>query len=148
MNKSIKYIIVFLILSSMVSCIGVSTKRVMRTTTFMPDKVEMNITLDDFEFVGEQEVSVRYHRYLGMFFFTQEINGKEVAKRNKNTVNLKGRTWMSMDKRMKRAAYDVYIAFPDGDILLPGFIVKEKEQMFLGSKITETMKVKVYKIRK
>lgn len=129
------------------SCAGTYTANKMRTTSLMPDRVEMKLTLDDFVFIEDTDVSVTYNRY---FFVSvlREINGKEVSKRTVNSVSTYGRTWMPISMNLKRALYDAKGAIPNAEIFIPVTEVSEVEKMFLGRKVKKTMTVRAYKLKK
>ncbi|MBI9067438.1 MAG: hypothetical protein JEZ09_09110 [Salinivirgaceae bacterium] len=129
------------------SCAVTKTQKGMRTTTFMPDRVEMRITLEDFEMVGESTVTVTYNKYLGVIKVLRSINGKEVAKRNVNTIQTYGRSWMPIGAYLERALYDAQLELKDAEIFIPVNIMTETENMFLGSKTKKTMKVRAYKMK-
>lgn len=133
------------------SCgIGLRTSRSARSATFMPNDVRLNVTMDDYQYLGSQEVSVTYKRYLGFFTFYNEINGQETTLRNINIVNLSGPTaitFFKYDFTLLRALYAVMVKHTDADFVVPVSIVTEKEQMFLGSNVKKTLKVKIYKIK-
>ena len=42
----------------------------------MPNEVRLDLTLDDYEFVGETEVEVEYHRYIGLITYVNTVNGQ------------------------------------------------------------------------
>jgi len=139
--------ILIVLIALVVSSCGVTTQKAMRTTTFMPDYVEMNISLDDFKLIGESEVSVSYNTYVGVFRVINEINGKEVARRTIHNINTYGRTWLPIGGYLRRALYDVAIEYPQADLFIPAYIISEQEKMFGGRKVKKTMKVKVFEIR-
>lgn len=147
--KKIKNIFLFAIPVALLlsSCAATKTQKGMRTTTFMPDRVEMRITLEDFEMVGESTVTVTYNKYLAGIKVLRLINGKEVAKRNVNTIQTYGRTWMPIGAYLERALYDAQLEIKDAEIFIPVNIMTETETMFLGSKIKKTMKVRAYKMK-
>ena len=142
-----KHFIYILLLSLIVTSCGVTNKKAMRTTTFMPDRVELRLSLDDFELLGEAEVSVTYNRYLGLITVLHEINDKEVAKRNINQIDTYGRTWLPIGPKLKRALYDAQIEIPKADIFVPVSIITEEQKMFGGSKVKKIMKVKAFRIK-
>ncbi|MBI3502652.1 MAG: hypothetical protein HY063_12750 [Bacteroidetes bacterium] len=132
------------------SCVGLRTTRSARSASFMPSDVRLNVTMDDYQYLGTEEVSVSYKRYLGFFTFYNEINGKETTLRNINIVNLYGHSAIGFTKydfTLLRALYAAMVKHQDADFVMPVSLVTEKEQMFLGSNVKKTLKVKVYKIK-
>lgn len=148
MNISIKYIVVIALAIGLLSSCSVKTTRKLRTATFMPNRVELHETLDDFEYLGEVEVEVDYSRYIGIFSVIHTING-EPRSNSKNLIFFHGSQNLpiTMDRQLNRAIFKAYKAYPDADILMPTLLTKEKQQMFLGSKITKKAKIKAYKLK-
>ncbi|HET6245915.1 MAG: hypothetical protein H0V01_15220 [Bacteroidetes bacterium] len=146
-------VIIFAVLFS--SCspagrIGTHTKHSMRSASFLPNVVRLDLTMNDFEYLGTQEVSVTYNRYLGLFSFISSVNQQEYARRNVNIVNLNGNTGyraLSLNYNLMQALYVSLVNFPNADFVVPVSIVEEKQQMFLGRVITKKLKVKMYKIK-
>ena len=150
MKTYIKLIIPLLALALLSSC-GVHTSKVMRTGSFMPDEVRLDLTMNDFETLGEGDVSLEFNRYFGFINNLKLINGKEVARRNQTIIDFSGRgnfnTFLSLNSRLRRASYEMHIKYPSADFLVPVNIITEKQGMFLGSRIIQTMKIKAYKIK-
>ncbi len=115
----------------------------------MPNDVRLNLTMDDFQFLGTQEVSASYKKYFGLFTIFNSINNQEVAKRNINIVNLFGTSNLpvKLDGTMMRALHIALVNVPDADFVVPVSIITEKQQMFLGSVVTKKLKVKMYKVK-
>ncbi len=149
MNKYIKYIVVVTLGILFLSSCSVTTKQNIRTTSFTPDRVEMRQTLDDYEFLGEVNISVEYSRYLSIFSVIHTINGQPLS-RSKNIVVLHGSNDLpiSFDRFLNKAMYKAYKEYPNADFLVPTLIAKEKTQMFLGSKIKKDAKIKAYSLKK
>ncbi len=146
-NKSILFVPLFLVMLFSSCGLGTKTQKALRTTSFMPDYVELRLTMDNFEYLGSSEVSVTYNKYLGFITFLHEINEKEVARRNINSIRTYGRTWLFVDPYLRRAMYDAKLEIPEAEVFIPVTIVTEEQKMFLGSSIKKTMKVKAYRIQ-
>ena len=131
------------------SKIGSSTVHSTRAGTFMPNDIQLHLTMDDFQYLGTQEVSASFKKYLGFITIFNEINSQEVAKRTVNIVNLFGNSNLpvKMDGTMMRALHVALVNVPDADFVVPVSIVTEKQQMFLGSVVTKKLKVKMYKVK-
>lgn len=131
------------------SKIGSTTTHSTRGGTFMPNDIRLNLTMDDFQYLGTQEVSASYKKYLGVFTVFNSINDQEVAKRTVNIVNLFGNSNLpvKLDVTMMRALHVALVNIPDADFVVPVSIITEKQQMFLGSVVTKKLKVKMYKVK-
>lgn len=149
MTKNIKIFLSVAVVTLLLSSCAVNTTRNMRQGSLMPDVVRLDLTLDDFEMIGETEVDVEYHRYLGLITYINKVNGQNVSN-NQNFVNLQGQRNVRLDGRrqLRRAMYKAYKEFPNADFLIPTMSTEEVQQLFLGRKIKVTAKVKAYKIRK
>lgn len=142
-------IIIFLFLGGLLlsSCGNYVTRKVMRTTSFSPTSVELKLTLSDFEYIGEVEVSVSYNKYLGIITKIHEINNKEVARRNVNIVDLYGRMNVPVPPAAMRALYESHIKYPDAEIIVPISSIYEEQRMFMGRKGKVTLKAKAFKFK-
>lgn len=131
------------------SGIGSQTSHSTRAGSFMPNDIRLNLTMDDFQYLGTQEVSASFKKYLGIFTIFNSINDQEVAKRTVNIVNLYGNSNLpvKLDGNMMRALHVALVNVPDADFVVPVSIVTEKQQMFLGSVVTKKLKVKMYKVK-
>jgi len=135
----------FLLLSS---CRMTSTSK-LRSGTTMPDVVWLKMTLDDYEFLGDAEIEVEFHRYFGFIKYINTINGEPVATSNRNFVRLQGRTPIRLNPPvLDRALYKAYQDYPEADFLMPVMTVSEVQQLFLGRKVKVKAKIKMYKIKK
>jgi len=145
------HILSIIVFVSLLTSCGVSTNKLMRTGTFMPNDVRLNMTLDDFQYLGDADVTAEYSKYFGFITVFKLINGKEVARRNQSIVNLEGNGSFTLplmlNKKLRRAMFDVHIKYPSADFLIPVYIITEKQGMFLGSIVKQKIKVKAYKIK-
>jgi len=147
MNKLKIYIYLFSGVLLLSSCGSYVTSKVQRTTSFSPTSVELKLTLSDFEYIGEVEVTVSYNRYIGLFTHVHEINGKEVARRNVNVLDLYGRMNIPVPGVAMRALYESHVKYPDAEFIVPTSTIYEEQKMFLGRKGKVTLKAKAYKFK-
>ena len=149
MTNKLRTFLSITVVALLLSSCAVNTSRNMRTGSLMPDYVLLETKLDDYEFVGETEVEVEYHRYLGLITYVNTVNGQNVS-RNRNYVNLQGTRNVRLDGRrqLRRAMFKAYKEFPEADFLMPTMSTEEVQQLFLGRKIKVVAKIKAYKIRK
>jgi hypothetical protein len=141
---------VIIIISLLSSCTGMRTAHSVRAGNFIPNTVDLRLTMEDFELLGVQEVTVSYKKYLGFITFLNEINGQEVAQRNVNIVYMNGSTGfptLKLETKLLRALYSSLVNHPETDFVVPVSIVTDTHQMFGGSTITKKLKVKLYKIK-
>jgi len=149
--KNIFGILAVLILLSFLSGCGVSTNKLMRTGSLTPNDIRLNMTIDDFQYLGDAEVTAEYSKYFGFITVFKLINGKEVARRNSSSISMEGNGNFSvplmLNSKLRRALFDVHIKYPSADFLVPVYIITEKQGMFLGSVVKQKMKVKAYKVK-
>ncbi len=148
MTKMIKSFLSVTVIALLLSSCAVTNSRNIRTGTTTPNDVRLIMTLDDYEFLGDTEIEVEYHRYLGIISYLNTVNGAPVTN-NANYVYLKGKEPIRLGSRhLNRALIKAYKAYPNADFLMPAMSEVEIQQMFLGRKITAKAKIKAYKIRK
>lgn len=145
-----KYILLSLatVLLLLSSCRMTSTTN-LRSVSTSPDVVWLKMTLDDYEFLGDSEIEVEYHRYFGLIQYINTVNGEPVAASNRNIVRLQGQSPVRLNPAvLNRALYKVYQDYPEADFLMPVMTVQEVQQLFLGRKVKVKAKIKTYKIKK
>jgi hypothetical protein len=145
-----KYIILLIIGFALfaASCtMGKFSYKTAPATSFSPQIVRLDLTLDQFEYLGETEISVKQKTYLGIFTILDSINGEPNDFRNKKFTQFYGNKDIPIKGVMKRAAYKVIEDFPDADYYIPVNYQKNVYRMFLGSRKTKIMTIKAYKFR-
>jgi hypothetical protein len=149
--KSFTYILSIILFVVFLSSCGVTTTKLMRTGSFMPNDVRLNMTMDDFQYLGDAEVTAEYSKYFGFITVFKLINGKEVARRNSSIISLEGSgnfsLSLTLNSKLRRALFDVHIKYPNADFIVPVNIITESEGMFLGNVVKQKIKVKAYKIK-
>lgn len=152
--KNLKYGLLWLGLVLVLgSCSVHHSRKAFRSSDFSPDIVRMNVYLDDFILLGEEEVSIAYSRYFGLFKTMETINGKPFKRREQKVlatyaVQPFDKTWIETDKHLGLALYGIQKQYPEAEMIVPIYKASHTHKMFLGSKITKVMRVKVYKMRK
>jgi len=146
--KYIKYIVVVVLGLILISSCSVTTKKSVRTTSFSPNIVQLNQTMDDYELLGEVDVEVEYSRYLGFFTVVHTINGQPKSQ-SKNVVMLHGTSNMpiSFDRHLNKAMFKAYKEYPKADFLMPTLISKETNKLFLGRQVKKEAKIKAYVLK-
>lgn len=114
---------------------------------FIPDRVEMHVNLDDYEMLGEMEVSINYSKYFGLFKIIKTINEEPYERRVKKTMEVYGLQGIKIRNDLERALYKVHEKYPSGDFIVPVYTVEKKHKMFLGRRVKKVLKVKVYKTK-
>ena len=146
--KLLKYKMLLLIVVTLLITSCTKTSSDIRTASFMPTRVELQQTMENYEFLGDVDVDVDYSRYLFFFNIVHTINGKPASKdRDVLIFHGKKNIPITFDRQLRRAIYKALKEFPDADILMPVLITKQVGYMFLRAKIKKTAKIKAYKLK-
>jgi len=145
-----KYIVLFIIgfaLLGAACTLGKFSHKTAPATSFAPGIVKLELTMEQFEYLGETEISVNHKTYLGIFSRLDSINGLPKEPHNKKFVKFFGNHDIPVKGKMKRAAYKVIEEFPNADYYIPVNYQKNVTRMFLGSSKTQKMTIKAYKLK-
>jgi hypothetical protein len=149
MTRKIYSILSLATLAMLLLSCSVSSVKKMPANSIMPELVLLETTLDDYEFLGDVEIEVEYHRYFGLFKYINTINGEPNSRRNKNFVYLRGKSPVNINPPLlNRALIKAYKEYPEADFLMPAITTMEVEQLFLGRKVKASAKIKAYKMKK
>lgn len=143
MKKLILYLLPLLLLYS---CSNFKTVSVKSTTSLTPDIVRLDVTLDDFDYLGKSEISVASRRYFGIISRVDSINNSEYNRHNKKIVKLRGLTDIKLRGPIKKAAFKVLEEYPEANFYIAGNYSKKYQQMFFGKWIWRKMDIYAYKI--
>jgi hypothetical protein len=128
--------------------IGQHTYNATRTTDLSPDIVRLDLTLSDFEFLGEVNINVEYRTYLKGITVYESINGEVYNRRLSRHVSFAGKSPVVLSFPLRKATYKVIETYPDADYYVPVFTDRISDNLFLGSRIKEEAVFKVYKLKK
>jgi len=148
-----KYIVLLIIGFALVCTSCTLTRKSVPATSFTPDIVRLELTMDQFEYLGETDISVTYKIYLGIFHKLDAINGvkhERKAAYDIKKVNFYGNHDLACALKrctMKQAAYKLIEEFPNADYYIPINHQKKIFRVFGGKFVTETMKIKAYKFK-
>lgn len=149
MKNLLKIVICVAITGIFSACsIGQHTYYAAKTTDLSPDIVRLNLSLSDFEFLGEVKINVEYRTYLKGIMVYESINGEVYNRRLCRHVNFAGKSPVFLSFPLRKAAYKVIETYPDADYYIPVFTNGISENLFLGSRIKEEAVFKVYKLKK
>lgn len=145
-----KKVLLFLLPMFMVffmSCSSMQTLQKAPATSMAPE-VQLNIGLDDIEYMGETTISVTTRTYLGIIKRIDKVNGEVYDRRNTTSVNLLGNVDVRLQGDLKLAAGKVIKEFPGADYFVPVIYKDDVMNLFLGKLSTKTMVIKAYKYKK
>ncbi len=150
MNKYIVRLCLLIgVVSLFSSCGSTMTSHKASAISFEPDVVRLDVTLDDFEYLGSVEVSVDYRTYLGVITSVDMVNGEAyMGSREATSVSFSGINNMKFAGPISKSLYKVIETYPDADYYVPTVSQKKTNQLFLGSSSSYQMTFKAYKFLK
>lgn len=142
-----KYIIMLLTVAvAMTSCVSQHEVSRKYSSPFRPDVVRLDMTMDDYEYLGQVTVEVEYKTYLGIFKKMVSINGEAYNPRSYRMSQLN--LYPSANyTAFRKALYKVTDEYPTADYIVPASRTKQVGHMVGGRVIKEQMTVKVFTIR-
>ena len=146
--KQFKWIIALLVSASLLtSCSNFYTYSSKRSVSLTPDIVRLDVTLDDFEFLGQTEITVSSRKYLGFIKVIDSINNRAYNYRDVRYTELTGPRDVRLPEEMKRAAYKVVDEFPEATYYVITNDYKQINRGFLGKKQTRRMEIQAFKYK-
>lgn len=143
--KKIIYIALLTVMALATSC--VSQHNVNRAyAPLKPDQVRLNVTMADYEYLGDVTMEVVYKDY-GLWRKVVSINGETYNPRYYTKTTLLFPDRVRMSGLMKKACYKVVETYPDAAYVLPVTYRKEYEHMLAGRNKKEIFTVKVFALR-
>ncbi len=110
-----------------------------KTTPTSPINVQLNLDMNDVEYLGEVKGTATQTTVLGVI---------PVGGRTNNQASVNGNLFPVTNGRLfNNALYEALNTKPDADFVMPIATESEREQMFLGNKTTLTVRAKAYKIK-
>lgn len=137
--KIFKYIALAVALMSAISC-GVISR-----SSYAPSVVELQLGMEDLEYLGETEISVTYDTYLLIFSRIRTINGADFDPAIVQRAGLSND--FRLGRNLGRASYLVYEKFPEADYFVVTKQLSKKTVLLLGSEVESSAIVKAYKIK-
>ena len=142
--KSLKYIIcAMLLVFTLASC------SVTKYKAYSPTQTQLNLQMDDLQYLGETEITVEYRQYLGCITQIDKINGNTYKRDEIKLFPIFSSNNMTDDlmPNLQMASYKLLELFPTADYFVVTNQTKEKYQLFLGSQVTAKAKVKAYSLK-
>ena len=109
-----------------------------KSTPVAPVNVQVNVTMDDLEYVGEVTGTSTQSYLLGRI---------AIGGRRNHAGQVGGTIGLPQTRGVNNALYDALQTQPDADFVLPVSVETVKNVMFLGNKTTYTVRAKAYKIK-
>ena len=128
-----------------------SCKNVTHTTrrgAFIPDVdiVRLNLSLNDFEIVGETEITVSYHKYLGVIIVMDKVNGAKYDPYNLYKTTIKDVSF-GISSQLDKAASKIINDLPNATYYHIVYKQKKEVSLILGKEIEEKALIRAYNIK-
>lgn len=144
MKNKVLYISLVLAMFALSGC-GTLTKSEM----FTPGQVQLNLDMDDLEYLGESKIELTYRRYARFIKVIDTVNQEPYDRTNVKEVSLYSQLGIAaLSPEINKAAYKLVEEFPDAAYFQPVSLTKTKERLFLGSLNKVEAVVKAYKFKK
>ncbi len=120
-----------------------------RIAVSSPDVTQLNITMDDLEYLGESEISIEYRKYLGIFRYVDLINGEVNDRQETKTLKIASDPLATFHfpDILNRAAYKLAEEYPTADYYRVVNTQKKANRLFLGGHYEVRAKVKAYRLK-
>ena len=143
MKNTVLYISLILALFTLSGCGTLTQSKV-----FAPNKVQLNLGMDDLEYLGDVRIDMTYRTYLGFIKVIDTVNDEVYDRTNSKEVCLYSQIGaLPLSNDVNKAAYKVLEQYPDATYFQPVSLTKVKDRLFLGSKNRVEAVVKAYKFK-
>lgn len=109
-----------------------------KSTPLAPVNVQVNVTMDDLEYVGEVTGTSTQSYLFGVL---------PVGERTNQVAQISGGFGLNLRRGETNALYNALQSLPDADFVLPVSVESTKNVMFLGNKTEYTVRAKAYRIK-
>lgn len=148
MKKILSFAMAIMMLVAMSSC--TVSKHVANNnykTPFKPNQTRLYLTMNDYEYLGQETIEVQYKVYLGIFRKLYTINGEKYIPRYYTVTSLNMAVPAGISSYMKKAMYKIFEKFSGADYIVPLYTQKQVEHMNGGRIVTQTMTFKAYRVK-
>ena len=138
--RDYKYLMLVFLIATMTGC-GTLTKE----KNFSPNQVQLNIDLNNLDYLGETEIEVTYRTYFGIIKVMDTVNGEMYDATNSLVTTLGNGTILSGN--IKKAAYKAIQKYPDATYFQPVRKIRQVNRLFLGKEVSEKAIIRAYKFK-
>ena len=124
----------------------ISSCSIVRKTAYAPNWTQLNLSLEDLEYIGDTEISIEYSKYLGIFTKYEKVNG-EIYNGLEQTYTSPSRGLPLLTPKLRKASYVLYDRFPNADYFIVTGTTVNKTKLFLGSEIEAKARIRAYKFK-
>ena len=137
-----KKLIIFIIIISGCAIFS-SCTTMMKSVPISPIHTQINLSMDNLEFLGEITGTATQSYVLGLPYGGKKYRIPNLVSPGAISVDTKRYT----DRGYNNALFDALMSKPDADFVLPISTTIERKQMFLGREDLITVKGKAFKIK-
>ena len=129
--------------------LGLASCSVTRYKAFAPNSTQLNLRMDNLEYLGETTISVEYRVYMGAFVSIDKVNGKDYNNDVIKLFPIYNYAGMADNllPNLKRASFKLSEEYPSADYFIVVNQTEEKHRLFLGSQVTATARIKAYSLK-
>ncbi len=122
---------------------------VTRNKAYTPTTTQLNIQMDDLEYLGESEISVDYRTYLGFISKIDRINGVPYTGEEIRRAQINGGYLSApgLYSKLGRATAKVLDEYPQANYFVVVRQTQNKTRLFLGADVSVRATVKAYSFK-
>lgn len=114
---------------------------------FRPDNVQLNVAMDDLQYLGECKISISYDTYLGLFTRINEVNGQPYNSLERNSADIQPFGGILSFGPINLAAFKVLEQYPNASYFMPVCQTKTTTKLLMGRETTITATVRAYQFK-
>ena len=113
-----------------------------------PDVVRLNLTMDDYTYLGDVIIDVEYKTYLGIFSKILTVNGEPYNPRYQHRTYIEFRHGSQLHMgKLSKALYKVTDTYPNADFIMPASSSDVVEHMTAGRIHKRSMVIKAFALK-
>lgn len=142
--KLLRYLICAIALT-----LGLASCSVTRYKAFAPSSTQLNLQMDNLEYLGETTISVEYSVYMGAFVSINKVNGEDYNKDEIKFFPIYNNAGVvdNLLPNLQRASFKLAEEYPSADYFIVVNQTEEKHRLFLGSQVKTTARIKAYSLK-
>ena len=142
--KLLRYLICAIALT-----LGLASCSVTRYKAFAPSSTQLNLQMDNLEYLGETTISVEYSVYMGAFVSINKVNGEDYNKDEIKFFPIYNNAGVvdNLLPNLHRASFKLAEEYPSADYFIVVNQTEEKHRLFLGSQVKTTARIKAYSLK-
>lgn len=142
--KLLKYLMCALALT-----LGLASCSVTRYKAYAPSTTQLSLQMDDLNYLGETTISVEYRVYLGVIVAIDKINGTDYDGSCIKSFPIFNNAGMAdaLLPNLQRASVKLAEKYPTADYFIVANQTEDRHQLFLGSHVKATARVKAYSLK-